>query len=619
MAQNRRRAKYVARVTSNASQIVYSRYMNALAEYVRDNANADHIETEQDLDMLINGYGAIGTDISYTEGNATTDPNGEILMERLDPLTIGWDLSAKQKNLIDARYAYYYKDYPLEDALDLLSGSKEEDFDVIGQDVQAGFEFNPNGGKYDKIRADGVEFAGVEKNKIARVYNYQWLEYENFYRADNPVNFAQDEFAQQAIMAQLEAIAAEIKETEYQDMFDFDPSKPILTFDQAVKVKLEAVFGELIKPVKFKRKCYYTAILSGNKVFKTYKSLCQQGFTIKFKTGTYDAHNRVWVGMVNSMMEPAKYYNKALTELMFTIASNSKGGVMVEESAVADIKDFSTKWAKTNAVITVRDGALASGRIQAKATPQVPTGLESVVQLSDAAVVDSSGVDRSFMGSRESAQESGLMYKRRIRQVVSSLGRYFDSITMYQKEQARMLADFIRVWVEDNDGSMFRITGEDGADEFAQVSADSLAPEYDVTIQEAMQTTEEKEETAQTLAAFGDKMAAIGDVETAKQFYAEGLQFMNLDGDVRNRLSRVLQPKEQGIDPMQVQQMQMQLELLQAQLGEMQQAKMAADTELKLAQAEKTRADTAKTYESAKQVAIENDLAADAENVTVSI
>jgi len=57
--------------------------------------------------------------------------------------------------------------------------------------------------------------------------------------------------------------------------------------------------------------------------------------------------------MVNPMMEPQKYKNKALTEMMFTIAANSKGGVMIEEDAVEDIADFESKWAKTDAVIRV--------------------------------------------------------------------------------------------------------------------------------------------------------------------------------------------------------------------------------------------------------------------------
>ena len=88
MAQNRRRAKYIARLNANAGQQIYSKNMNALYEFHRENANADQVETDQDADMMICGYGATETDLSYLVGNSTTDPNGEIIKVRLDKLCV---------------------------------------------------------------------------------------------------------------------------------------------------------------------------------------------------------------------------------------------------------------------------------------------------------------------------------------------------------------------------------------------------------------------------------------------------------------------------------------------------------------------------------------------------
>ena len=97
------------------------------------------------------------------------------------------------------------------------------------------------------------------------------------------------------------------------------------------KEKQETVefFGDMIEFDSFNRRVYYSAVVSGNKCFTAYKSPVQDGFTIKFKTGDYDEQNKMWVGMVNSLKEPALYYNKALTEMLFSIATLSKGGVMV--------------------------------------------------------------------------------------------------------------------------------------------------------------------------------------------------------------------------------------------------------------------------------------------------
>src|ERR1700743_2949926 len=73
MAQNRRQAKFIAHVNNEQLQQLYCKNMNALYSYHRENMNADQIESKQDLDMIVNGYGAIDTDLSYIIGKSTTD------------------------------------------------------------------------------------------------------------------------------------------------------------------------------------------------------------------------------------------------------------------------------------------------------------------------------------------------------------------------------------------------------------------------------------------------------------------------------------------------------------------------------------------------------------------
>lgn len=617
MAQNRQQAKYIARLPNKEGQRLFSRYSNAMADYVRENNNADQIETQQDYDLLIAGYGTTETDISYIQGNSTTDPNGEILKARLDPLCVGWDPSAKAKNLTDARWAYYYEDYDLSDAVELFDDSDEEDFEPVGKTdpQESGYHYNPYGGRYDKIREqDSVEWTDKTENKV-RVYNYQWFEYKTFYRASNPLYMATRPEAVFRIQVELDIIAEEAKQgDEYGDMFDFDPRAKVLTFDDKVKAKLVAAFGKFIKPVSFKRKCFYTAIISGSHVFSCFKSICQQGFSIEFKTGNYNATKKIWVGMVNSMAEPTKYYNKSLTELMFTIASNSKGGVMIESDAVEDVADFEGKWAKTDAVIQVNPGTISGGKIQEKAKSALPTGLQDIITLSDAAC-NEAGVDPAFMGSVENKQETGILFKRKIRQIISSMAWAMDAVTLYKKIDARLLLDYLRIYAENNDGSMFRIIGEEGETSYAQIASDKLAAEYDVTIQEAPQTPEDKEETAQLLSNIGDKLLTAGDVNTAKAIYVEGIQFLSLDGDVKQRLVQALQPKDNQIDPAEHEQLKQRVAILASETNQ-------ADVQQKLSTAELNRekirevrasttlkgGQTAKVIEEAQKTDVETDI-----------
>lgn len=598
MAQNRRQAKYIARVNSAMGMQLYSRNMNALYRYHRDNMDADQLESRQDADLAVCGYGAIDTDLSYIVGRATTLPNGEILMLRIDPMRLYWDPASKAPNVIDRRYCGYSSDYELKDALSLFQDSKEEDFEPIGQsetEDKAGYVFNPWGGLYDKIKLDNtVEWAAKEEDMV-RVYNHQWFEYETFYRAKNPIYDTNDIQLANIFRARFEIIRSGLKTyhpagLDAGDLFDFDPLAPQLIFDGETKAKLVKEFGDLINPVAFKRKCFYTAVISGEHVFTVFKNVSQQGFSIKIKTGQYNERGKYWVGMVNSMIEPQKYYNKALTELMFTIAANSKGGVMVEEGAIEDIADFENKWAKTDAVIEVRDGAISGGKIQEKAKGQLSTGLEEIITLSEKSIYDN-GVDPAFVG-QTNAQETGILFKRRIRQIISKMWWMADSNTLYQKEHARLCADLIRVWVQNNTGEWVRITGPDGADQFAQLSEDMLAPEYDVDIQESPETPEDQEETAQLISGIGDKYLSVGDVARASALHSEAIQMLPLDGDIKNRLSRVLTGENQTVPIQQYQQLQQQLTAIQNVLTQAQVEELKSRTALNMAKIPETQAST---------------------------
>lgn len=636
MAQNRRQAKYIAHVPRDQGQELYSKNMNALYDFHRENTNADQLETDQDLDMMVGGYGAIDTELSYVVGNATMMPNGDIIKKKLDMEVTYWDPASKGKNVLDARWAGYWEDYELQDALSLFQGSKQEDFEEVSAEEPSntGYIFNPYGGIYDKIKLmNTVEWTSKE-SEMVRVYNHQWMEYETFYKAENPLYTVNDPMDAMFIKMKLDEVKAGIKlpgDTTTEDMFEFDPTAEVLIFDEATKRALVKAFGKTLSPIPFKRKAFYTAVVSGTHVFTWFKSVCQQGFSIKFKTGTWNKNRKMWMGMVNPMMEPQKYYNKALTELMFTIAANSKGGVMVEEDAVEDIADFETKWAKTDAVIKVSSGALAAGKIQEKAKGALPTGLENIIQLADANIA-ANGVDPSFLGQMDNEDQSGILYKRRIRQVIAKMARYFDSITLYQKEDARLCADLIRVWVENNRGEWIRITGPDGAEDFQRIVEDMLCPEYDVSIQEASQSSDEKQETATMLSNVAQQLMAGQDMPTAKAFLAEAMQYLRIDGDVRNRLTKVLQPQNQ-VDPAQFQMMQQQLQQLQQfiQSGQVDKtksetqknlataAKTMKDANLSEAQLPKVHAETVKTLEEANRASVETDRARKAPLKEVSV
>lgn len=594
MTQNRRVASYVARIPFAPKQEAYSKHANAVSSYIRDHANADQLESEQDLDMLINGYGAVDTDISYITGNYTTCPNGEVLMQRLHPETTFWDAVARRKNVMDARWVGYWQDYDIEDALALFPDSSKADFgEAAPNDNDENYYYDPYGGRYDKVSyGNSLEWANKQE-ELVRVYNYQWFEFEKYWQADNPIYEFQNPEAVQLAAMQLKQIAEE--QEGFEDMFTFDPTAKRLTFDRDIKNQLVEIFGKFIQPVEFVRKRYYTAIISGKTVFNSFSSICQQDFSIQFKTGTYDPIRKLWIGMVNSMMNPQLYYNKALTELMFTIASNSKGGVIVEKGAVDDIQEFQQKYASTTAVLEVNEGANSKGMIQPKGQNIPTTGLDNILVLTDASIADAAGVDKSFLGSNENKQETGILFRRRIRQVVSTLAKYFDSITLYQKCNARLMMDYIRVWSENNEGALIEITDEDGNYNTQEIAHEPFTCEYGITIMEAPQTPEDKEETAEMISTIGDKVSPINP-QGAMKIYAVAVKSLNLDADDKKQIIEALQPQQPQIDPQEYEQLKQQVQILSSETNR-------ADVQEKLASAQKSLSGAALDKAKVAQVA----------------
>lgn len=625
LAQNRNKAKYVARIQQPTAQDLYSKYANSLHDYVRENNNADQIETQQDGDVLICGYGATETNMTYGLGQSTTDPNGEILKMRLDPNLVAWDPSSRQTNLLDSRFVYYPKEYYKDDAFELFDDNDLDHYDDgKPEEVYGELEYDENYDRLVRTYDDDLEWADKEEGTV-RVYFYQWYEIEKFWRADNPIYTLTNPAAVSAAQLELEAIASEQEED---DMFSLDPRAEIISCDSKVKARLTEAFGDFITFVEFRRKVFYTAVVSKNHCFTAYRSPCQQGFSVKFKTGDFDERKKIWTGMVNSMIDPVMYYNKSLTELMYIIGSNSKGGVYVEKSAVENIRDFEANYTKTNAVITVQDGALAQGKIMPKKEPFSPSGYDQIIALSDAALTEVNGIDKTFLGSSENRMETATLQRQRIKQIFSSLACYVDSINLYLKEDARMMLDFMRIWADNNPGGVFRILGERGRQEWAAISGDKLAAEYDVSIQETPQTQEDRQEQASNLVVLGQQLAAMGNAKGAALAYALSLQYTTMDKEDIQQLMEVIVPQDDAIDPAMVLQLQQQVQMLSNQVmqsevkaKEARAIKDMADAEKIQAQVAEVRASTAKTLEEAKRTSMETELAqrAGTSNVSVTI
>ncbi len=605
MIGQRRKPDYQAKLTSNPEQQMYSDYLNGLSDYIRKNTYANQMETRQDMDMVIGGIGATDTCLTLNGGEASRDPNGEVIVERVDPLQVGYDPAATMPNLLDSRWVYRAKDYDLEEAESLFD-AEEEDFEFVQQDDDVSFTFNPIGGINDKV---GFEFSDANREMV-RVYFHQFFQVEKFYRVDNPL-LVQDNLA----LAQALANAFMAVQND-EEGFSFDPAAEVLIITQDIKKQVVDIFKAFeipFRPIEEKRKVYYTGIYSGDKVFRVFKSPSQQGFTLKFKTGDRDEINKIWTGIVASMRDPARYYNKSLTEMMLIIASNSRGGVMYEEDAIENVQKFEKDYAKTNAAVKVANGALSGGKIVPKATASMPSGYENILAESSGALSQVTGIDETFFGVSASGNETAMLQRQRMAQATTILAPYFDSIELYGIEQARMMLSFMRLLVAASDGKLFKTMGDEGQVLFERMSLDFLVDEYEIEIGELPETPLLNEYKTQQIANVATGMMQVGD-QRYREMYAAAVDYMPFTTREKANIKRILLG-EAPIDPQVVQQLQAQVQQLQSAEAKTAQAWQQAETQKAIAaaaetaaKAQKVVAETRRTNEETEMKAIENDL-----------
>ena len=312
------------------------------------------------------------------------------------------------------------------------------------------------------------------------------------------------------------------------------------------------------------------------------------------------------------MKQPQRYYNKALTEFMLIIASNSKGGVIAEKGAIQNIQEFEAKWARHNSVVQVNDIT----KVQPKAVPQMNTGYESVMGASSEAFEKVTGINENFFGVSSSPNETALLQRQRIKQASTLLAPYVDTVDFYMKRQARLMLSFMRLLMESNEGDLFNIKDDQGNIIFESVSKKYLADEYSVIISEAPETDAQKDYYANVLIQLGQSLQTVGDVQRANTIFSIAIKQLPIQEKDKQQVVEALQG-DTPIDPRLVEQLQGQIQQLLSEKSQLEDAKKIveidkgrADIEEKYRNMQSKDLDDAEKEEDIEKKALENDLLA---------
>lgn len=420
-----------------------------VARWIRDLCDAEDEESDAFRDTVTCGMGWTTTEMDYE-----SEPDGKIVINRLDPLEMGWDHTATKKNLDDAkRFSRTKRDISAYEAKNLFP---DEDL----ADLHAGWAMDARLGEgYDHDRELARTYGNKNENnenrsKVTMVI-MQWCEIHTSYEVLNPAD-----------------------------------GQPIILdgkqYRQAKKAAKEV--GETLTYRQVKQRKWMQATL-GNKLLEVGPGPCDHSSSFRCITGYRDRNKRQWYGIVRPMRDPQKWANKFFSVALEQIAASGKG-IMIEEGAHKDIKQLQLDWAKTGDVAVFNRGALSGGMVQNKPQPPMLTGLADLMQLSLASIRDVTGVNQETIGMADRNQAASLEYQRR-QAGVTILAAFFDNLRRYRKEQGRVLLYFIQNYI--SDGRLVRILGENGTPKFLKLVRMNDTAQYDLIVDQAASSPNQKE------------------------------------------------------------------------------------------------------------------------------
>ncbi len=452
---NRREVRYIPR---QQGQEQVDDVLTAAAEWCREQCDAEDEESDSFFDMVVCGMGWIDTRLDYE-----TEPDGMIVEERIDPLEMLWDASARKRNLIDARRTWRIKTMPIADARVLAPDADDEDLDASwarSEDKKSPHNADPQVAYQQDIGREDKP-----SPKDVTIVHLQWWERETFYRV--------------AFNGQVESV----------DEKDWPKFKARAEAAQAAG----AIQGGL-KAVRQVRKVYKQALI-GAKVLSHGPGPCEGHFSWECITGKRDHNKGTFYGLVRAMKDPQRWANKWLSQSMHILNTNAKGGWFAERGAFENDRDAEDGIARSERITWMKAGALAGNRIQPKEPPAFPSQLAELLPYAVSSIRDVSGVNVELLGMREADQPAALEESRK-QAGMAILASLFDSLRRFRKRQGRILLYLITHYIAD--GRLIRVVGDEGAQYVPLIHKPGMA-EYDVIVDDQATSPNQKERVWATL------------------------------------------------------------------------------------------------------------------------
>ncbi len=499
---NRQAVAYLPRQVG-ATQI--AEVVSAAAKWVRDECAADGEESDAFGDAVITGEGWTDTRVEYDQ-----DPDGRIVIERIDPREMDADPASTKKNYADARWLCRTRRMNRERAKELWP---DHDFNFEPSNRQ-----NDTGDPIDVIAAAFYHLDGGAQGRVGAerdmvlIHDFQWWEYEQTYRLP----------AQQlaAIPGLLQALA--------QTLPRLRPSETgLVTFSESEWSAVKPLIP--IKPIEQRKRTYKRMFWSGSSVLEGPKPTpLDTTFSYHAITAKRDHQKHCWYGIVRGMRDPQLWSNKFMSLALEIIATSAKGGVFAEVDAFQDPRKAEDDYADPSKIVYVKSGALSGGKpkILPRPASSAPPQMQELMMYANQSLSDAAGVNPAVMGFSKELDVSGVLEQTRQQAGLNLLSYLFDALRRYRQAQGKALMGMIREYIPE--GRLIKIEGPEGA-KYAPLAFSPTVDEYDIIVDEAPTAPNVKEQTWLSLEALARMMGpAAGPIFSNPAFLLPALRYAPL-------------------------------------------------------------------------------------------
>lgn len=520
--------------------------LTAASKWMGDGCNAAHQESMAFQDVLTCGMGWVEERMDYE-----LEPDGKYIEEKLDPLEMYWDSASRQMNLTDSRRRWRLRKMAWSDARAMFPDADDDD---LNNTWAMGMEGDEAIKSIEERRLKRDNNLKEDPDGEVTILQCQWWEREKYHRVANPFT------------------------GQVEDMDD-DQLKAL--------VKQAKMIGEQtgqfypVESVKATRRVYKQAFI-GSKILKKGPCPRSDGFTLHCITGELHATKGTWFGLVAMMRDPQMMANKWLSQTTHIINTTAKGGILAEEDAFTDINEAKATYAKPDAITFVKKGAVANGKIMQKPGVGLAGPYIQLLQMAIEAIPQVTGINMEMMGLRE-VNQPGVLEAQRKQAAMTILATIFDALNLFRIEVGRTRLHFIQNYIED--GKIIRVLSNDGRYRGVQLIKSKMVGDYDVIVEEAPSSPNNKEETWRALQVVLPAMGDLIDPPLAVQLlnYVPGLPQQLIQDFQASLEQRMNEPPPPEVE------MQKQL-AIEGQAAQVQKDKASAMKDA--AQAEKMRAET---------------------------